>query len=421
MRPSTQRQNPEAADRTGRASGGAADHDGAPSEAAMRIVLVTGKGGVGKTTVSASTAVAVAERGARTLVVSTDAAHSLSDVLGCRLGPDPTAVAPNLDALHLDGRCELERSWASIADYLRRVLGRTELDELRAEELLVIPGLDQLLALARLRSFVQQQRWDAIVIDCAPSADSLRLLALPDVLSFYLERVFGKSGVMGSWTRRRMERVLSVPVPDDGVIASVASLAEEITHLGALFQSATTTARIVLTPEQVVVAEGQRTLAYLALYGYSVDAVVVNRVLGSEVDGTALQPWRDAQRTQLDAIDRAFTPLALLRARQRPTEPIGVAELGRVGRELYGELDPLGRLANQEAMQIVTALDETILRLPAAGVERDEIRLERVGSDLVVTLGGYRRAIPLPDGLRQKSIRRAGIADGRLEIVFGGE
>ena len=390
-------------------------------EVPLRIVLVTGKGGVGKTTVSAATAVAVAERGARTLVVSTDAAHSLSDVLGCRLGPDPTSVAPNLEALHLDGRCELERSWASIAEYLRRVLGRTELDELRAEELLVIPGLDQLLALARLRSFVQQKRWDAIVIDCAPSADSLRLLALPDVLTFYLERVFGKSGLLGTWTRRRIERVLAVPVPDEGVIASVAQLAEEITRIGALFQSATTTARIVLTPEQVVVAEGQRTLAYLALYGYSVDAVVVNRVLGSEVDGTALQPWRDAQRVQLDAIDRAFAPLALLRARQRPTEPIGTDELGRVGRELYGELDPLGRLAGQEAMQIVTSPDETILRLPAAGVEREDIRLERVGGDLLVTLGGYRRAIPLPDGLRAKSIRRAGIADGHLEIVFGGE
>ena len=171
----------------------------------LRVVLVSGKGGVGKTTLAAATAIAASKRG-RTLLVSADAAHSLGDVLGQKLGPDPTPVAPHLDGLHLDGRLELERSWSAIADYLRDLLGWSNLDRLRIDELVVLPGLDQLLALSRLRSLAEEGHWDAIVVDSAPSADTLRLLSLPDVLQFYVDRLFGHDGVIGGWARRRFER-----------------------------------------------------------------------------------------------------------------------------------------------------------------------------------------------------------------------
>ena len=230
------------------------------------------------------------------------------------MAPDPVPVASNLDGAQLEGRFELERSWAEIARYLRQLLGRTELDEVQIEELLVVPGLDQFLALARLRALAAEGRWDAIVVDCAPSADSLRLLALPETLSFYLNKLFGRAGALGGWARRRIERTLAVPVPDESVIASVADLADEVGRIAAFLQTADTTARIVLTPEQVVVAEGQRTLAYLALYGYAVDAVLVNRVLGDDVAETSLAPWLAAQKIQLQVIDRAFAPLPLLLA-----------------------------------------------------------------------------------------------------------
>ena len=167
----------------------------------MRVILVTGKGGVGKTTLSAATAVAAARQAARTLLVSTDAAHSVCDVIDRPLGAEPEPVAPRFDAVQLDGRHELQRSWASIADYLHRTLGWAEIHRLQVDELMVVPGLDQLVALARLRALVRDDRWDVIVVDCAPSADSLRLLMLPDVLQWYIDRLFGANGLSGSWMR----------------------------------------------------------------------------------------------------------------------------------------------------------------------------------------------------------------------------
>ena len=301
----------------------------------MRLVLVTGKGGVGKTTLAAATAVSAAKRGARTLVVSTDAAHSLGDVLAAPLSGDPVTVSPGLDALHLDGRRELERSWLAISDYLRRLIGWADIDRLHVDELMVVPGLDQLLALARLRSLAEQGRWDAIIVDCAPSADSLRLLTLPDVLRWYVDRVFGSNGVIGGWARRRVQRGLSIPMPGDEVFDSVADLTDQLQRLQELLTQAVTTARIVVTPERVVVAEAQRTLAYLALYGYAVDAVLVNRLLGPELAVPELQQWRNAQDAQILAIDQAFAPLPRLTAEYRQFEPIGIHALSELGREVY--------------------------------------------------------------------------------------
>ena len=239
----------------------------------MRVILVTGKGGVGKTTLAAATSLAAAERGVRTLLVSTDAAHSLADVLDCPLGPEPERVSGRLDAVQLDGRRELQRSWGAIAEYVHRILGWADLDRLQVDELMVIPGLEQLVALARLRSLSLLGHWDAIVVDCAPSADSLRLLTLPDVLQWYIELLFGDNGVMNSWMRRRVAKALALPAPDDDLLASVTGITDELSRLRAMLDEAVTTARIVVTPERVVIAEAQRTMAYLALYGYRLKKV----------------------------------------------------------------------------------------------------------------------------------------------------
>jgi len=340
----------------------------------MRVVLVSGKGGVGKTTLAASTAIAASKRG-RTLLVSADAAHSLGDVLGQKLGPDPTPVAPQLDGLHLDGRLELERSWVAIADYLRDLLGWSNLDRLRIDELVVLPGLDQLLALSRLRHLAEEGRF---------------------------------------------ERTLSVPMPGDDVVTSISELTDELGQLRDLLAESTTTARIVVTPERVVVAEAQRTLAYLALYGYPVDAVFVNRVPPKGLGGPDMAPWFEAQEAQLEVIDQTFAPLPRLTARLRMTEPVGLEALSELGQELYGELDPLAKLSDRPALQIITDGDESTVRLPANGVDREDISLDRKADRLVVTLGPHRHNVPLPDRLCDQKVVRAGLADGHVEIVFSG-
>jgi len=379
-------------------------------------MLITGKGGVGKTTLSAATAVTAAGRWARTLLVSADQAHSLGDVLLQDLGSDPTPLAGNLDGLQLDGRHELQRTWASITGYMRRLLGIVELDRLHADELLMVPGLDQLVALVRLRELVKDGRWDTIVVDCAPSADSLRLLALPDVLAWYVERIFGRGGTAMKWARRRIERTLAVPMPDDGVVSSITQMTDELAGLRAVLDHAQTTARIVVTPERVVIAEGQRTLAYLALYGYAVDAVLVNRVPKPALHDAAEHPA--PAQSPLERVDAAFGALPRLTVRQRPDEPIGLDRLREVGRELYGDRDPLATLTDRQPLEIVTRGEETVVRLLVGGLRRDQIRVERLSDELVVTLDAYRRSVRLPDALSHRDVVRAGLDGDHLEVVF---
>ena len=387
----------------------------------MRIVLLMGKGGVGKTTFSAATAICAAARDrGRVLVASTDAAHSLADAFGEPIGCEPEEVAPNLDAVQLDGRHELERSWSTISEYLGELLGVTDLDRLHTEELLVVPGLDQLLALARLREFADRGFWRGLVVDCAPSADSLRLLSLPEVLDWYLVRIFGQAGMIRSRIRRNIERTLSINAPSDDVLASVSDLNAQLAGFRTTLRRSSTTGRIVVTPENLVIVEGQRTMSYLALYGYPVDAVLVNRVLGEGCQTPMLEAWHTNQAVQLKRVDEAFTPLPQFMALLRPAEPIGVNELRDVGDELYGELDPLDRMTQQEAMTISTQDGQAVVRIPVGGIGREDIDLERQGIELTVSLSSHRRVIKLPDAFRDRQVVRAGITHETLEVVFGG-
>ena len=379
-----------------------------PSPSPARTVLMTGKGGVGKTTLSAASAVTAADRGSRTLLVSTDAAHSLSDVLGMAVGPTPAPITAKLDGLQIDARHELQQSWSTIAHYLRRVLGIAEVDQLRLDELVVVPGLDQLVALMRLRALAVSGEWEAIFVDCAPSADSLRLLSLPEVLQWYSERLFGRGGVFGKWGRRRIERSLSVPLPDAGVMDSIEEMSGELRQLRTVLNSEKTTARVVLTPERVVISEAQRTLAYLALYGHTVDAIAVNRVPSGEIGAS-----------KLHTISDSFAGLPILKVGHWPDEPIGLAELRDMGSELYRDLDPLAKLVDTPALDIASDGRESVLRLLVPGASREELDVEMEGNDLIVSLGSYRRSVKLPDGLAGRSVDRAGLRGQYLEIVFG--
>jgi arsenite-transporting ATPase len=385
----------------------------------VRVILLNGKGGVGKTTLAAATAVAAAKRGARTLLVSTDAAHSVSDVLDHPVGAEPASVAPALDAVQLDGRHELQRSWAAIADYLHRALGWAEIHRLQVDELMVVPGLDQLVALARLRALVLDGSWDVLIVDCAPSADSLRLLMLPDVLQWYMDRLFGDNAITSAWMRRRIAKSLAIPMPDDHVLGSIEEIARELSGLRAMLNEAATTARVVVTPERVVIAEAQRTMAYLALYGYQIDAVLVNRVAGEEFVSPRLEPWLAAERAQLDNIDQAFDPLPRLHVRRRCTEPIGVEMLADVANELYAGRNPVEQMSSTAPLELATSGNESRVRLFAPGVRREDVALERDGCELIVTLGEHRRTVQLPDALQYQNVLRAGRDGAYLEVVFG--
>lgn len=385
-----------------------------------RVLLITGKGGVGKTTVAAATALRCAELGLRTLVVSTDAAHSLGDAFDVELRDDATEVVSDLTARQLDARVVLERLWGDAREYLAGLLGGTGLDQVRAEELSVLPGLEEVVALGELADHIDDPELDVVVVDCAPSAETIRLLAAPEVLSWWLQRLRPQSSELLSAAGPLAEQFLGVRLPDVDLLARGEAVLERLDRVRAVLQDASrTSARLVVVPERLVVAEARRTHTYLSLFGHHVDAVVANRILPDELDAPGLAAWRRVQARELDEIEEGFAPVPILRLGLADDEPIGVEPLRRLGAELYDD-DPTGRLHDGQTLVVDDEGDDRVLRLSLPGVAGgSELDLGRRGDDLYLRVGPYRRVVTLPDTLRMRAVVRAGFDDGVLSVRFG--
>ncbi|WIY07135.1 ArsA family ATPase [Amycolatopsis mongoliensis] len=374
----------------------------------MRILLFTGKGGVGKTTLAAATGAALAARGRKTLVVSTDPAHSLGDAFGHTLGAEPSEVDALLSAVQIDARTLVDTSWHRLRAELQTALAGAGLDTLDAEELTVLPGVDDLLALTEVRRLAEDGLWETIVVDCGPTAETLRLLALPEAVSGYLTRVFGRRG---------------------RVIESVRRLGAHLDGLRALLtEPSVTTVRLVLTPERVVVAEARRTLSSLALRGIAVDGLIANRLMpapGFWRGGAA--SWLRTRRTQQDAVlaelaAAGFGPSKLSCVEHRAVEPVGLPALLEIAAELYRGGDPLDGDGTPVTplLRVRPAPDGYTLRI-AIPLGRDaEVDLARVDDDLAITVDGFRRLIALPESLRPCRITGAeSDADGLVVNLAG--
>lgn len=378
-----------------------------------------GKGGVGKTTVAAATALAAAEAGHRTLVLSTDPAHSLADALTMPIGTRPTPVTDRLDAQQLDARQRMEESWDDIRSYLVSVLDWAGVEGVEAEELAVLPGLDEIFALSDLHDLAEQADWDTLVVDCAPTAETIRLLSLPEVLSWYMDRAFPVTRRLNRVVGPVMSRVSSLPVAGDEVFAAGHRFYDRIDAVRDLLSDgATTTARLVVNPERMVVAEARRTYTYLSLFGYRVDAVVANRLLPDGIVDPWFDRWKAVHAEQLEEIERAFAPLPILRAELADEELLGVDALTAFGRSLYDEDDPAELLHEGAPMHLHRDGETVRLLLELPGAERGEVSVGRRGDELMVTVGPYRRAVMLPDSLRRRGVRKADLEDGRLMIIF---
>ena len=381
----------------------------------VRVLLFTGKGGVGKTTTAAATAALAASRGLKTLVLSTDPAHSLADALGVPLTGEPTDVGDGLLAMQVDAQRAFERSWADVQDYLRSVLERAGVDALQAEELTVLPGAEEVLALLELRKQAASGRYDLVVVDCAPTGETLRLLALPEALSWYVEKVFPLHRRAMKVVRPLLSRVASVP--EDGVFDAVARLHAELSEVRALLTAPETSVRLVLTPEAVVIAEARRTLTSLALYGYRVDGLVANRVVPASGDPW-MAGWASAQSTLLASIRVDAAPLPVLESPYAAGEPVGLESLLAFGETLYGTADPTEVVCTEELLQVTRDSDGFLLSLSLPLARLEDLDLARSGDDLVVTLGGHRRLLSLPSALRRCTVAGARLVEGRLVVRF---
>jgi len=386
----------------------------------MRVLLFTGKGGVGKTTVAAATAAQCAQDGLRTIVLSTDPAHSLADVFDAPLGDQPEPVAERLWGQQLNARLRFEEAWNDIRSYLVDVLDWAGADAVEAEELAVVPGLDEVFALADIKAFATSGDYDVVVVDCAPTAETIRLLSLPDVLGWYMEKIFDTQRRLTRLARPVVQRMTGVPIAGDGVFSAMRRFYDRLDGVrDILTDGAVTSARIVVNPERIVVAEARRTFTYLSLFGYHVDSVVVNRVLPADLDVPWFAQWKASQAAQLEEITGAFAPLPLLVAELASDEVVGWDSLLTFAKGLYGETDATDRLSDSEPFRVEGSGDALCLSLRLPDTTGADVQLSRADDELILTLGPLRRAIVLPDSLARRSVAGARFVDGRLVIEFG--
>ncbi len=386
--------------------------------ATPRVVLLTGKGGVGKTTSAAGTAALAARAGRRTLVVSTDAAHSLSDAFGVAAGAEPVEVAPRLWLHQVDAQRRFERSWGEVQGYLRSVLDAAGVDPITAEELTVIPGAEEVLALLELRRHARSGEWDVVVVDCAPTAETLRLLALPEALGWYMARVFGVQRRVVRALRPVLTRTAGVPMPEDSVFEAVERLHADLDDVRRVLTGSGASVRLVLTPETVVVAEARRSLTTLSLYGYRVDGVVANRVFPEGAGDAWRQGWVEAQGRVLREVRESFAGLPVWCSAYTPAEPVGVDALAAFAEAAYAGDDPLAEPAGDGPMTITRTATGAELRIALPFARRSDVDLARHGDELVVTVGSYRRLLALPAALARRQVSAARVEDGALRVRF---
>jgi len=385
----------------------------------MRILLFTGKGGVGKTTVAAATALRAAEMGLRTAVISTDPAHSLADALDVELGDRPTAVARRLWGQELDTRLRFEDAWHDVRKYLMELLDWAGIGAVEAEELAVVPGLDEVFALADIKSFASSGDYDVLVVDCAPTAETLRLLSLPDVLAWYMERVFDLQRRFTRLARPVISRVTRVPVAGDDLFAALRRFYDRLDGVRELLtEGAVTSARLVVNPERMVVAEARRTFTYLSLYGYHVDAVIANRMLPDSLGDPWFDQWKVTQAAHFATIEEAFAPLPVLTAELAGHELVGLDHLSEFAAALYRHEHPAERLADIEPMRVESKNGSLVLSLHLPFAEKGDIELGCSEGELFLAVGPHRRAIVLPDSLARREVGGAHFVGERLEVEF---
>ncbi len=385
----------------------------------MRVVLFTGKGGVGKTSVAAATAVRCAAAGYRTVVMSTDPAHSLGDSFDLELGTDATKVANNLWAHEVSSLNEMQRHWAKLHEYAVEVFSTQGLDEVLADEVANPPGMDEVASLMWIKHYAQRAEHDVLIVDCAPTGETLQLLTFPDAAKWWLDKIY-------PWSRRAMrvarpvlQPMMGMPLPSDEVYASLKDLLMDLDGMRkVLTDPEITTVRIVLNLEKMVVKEAKRAYTYLSLFGYVTDAVIVNRLLPGKLQDELFQKWqRIHHRYQLD-VEQSFAGIPIFNVPLFDSEVVGEKMLSRMAQAIYGDEDPSRRFATSNPQRIDKEGSDYVLALKVPFADRSMVDLSRHDGELYVTVGNYRREITLPRVLARRETAGATIEDGELRVRF---
>jgi arsenite-transporting ATPase len=389
----------------------------------VRLVLYTGKGGVGKTTTAAATAVCAASRGCRTLVVSADAAHSLGDVLERSLGPEPLCVAPDLDALEVDAREEMGRHWGRVRDYLVRLLRYQGIEEIVAEELALLPGAEELTTLLAVDSLASSERYELVVVDCAPTDSALRLLTLPEVATGMLRVALRVQQALARVVTPLARPLLHVPLPDSQVFGDVDRLLyRRLRRLHERVLARETSVRLVVTPERMVIDEAVRAFTDLALFEVGCDAVVLNRLL-PEVAASEpfFRDWGRLQEERTREVEELFAPLPVLRAPLQDDEVTGLERLAAHGDELFAERAPESRLGEAPRLRFERDVRGFRVEVPLPHADPQSIDVAKVEGNLVIRAGSRKRSIHLPQRMAGLALAEARFEQGTLIVHLARE
>ena len=385
----------------------------------MRVILFTGKGGVGKTSVAAATAVRCAKSGYRTIVMSTDPAHSLGDSFDIELGSDLTPITDNLWAHEVSSLHEMQRHWTKLHEYAVEVFATQGLDEVVAEEVANPPGMDEIASLMWIKHYAQRGEHDVLIVDCAPTGETLQLLTFPDAAKWWLDKIY-------PWERRAMriarpvlQPMMGMPLPSEEIFASLKDL---LLDLGGMRKILTdpgmTSIRIVLNLEKMVVKEAKRAYTYLSLFGYSTDAVIVNRILPDVVHDELFQKWQKIHKRYEAEVEQSFAGVPIFNVPLFDREVVGEKMLLRMAQETYGERDPSEHFATTSPQRIDKDGADYVLTLKVPFTDRSSVDLSRHNGELYVTIGNYRREVSLPRVLAQRDSSGASIQDGELRVRF---
>ena len=405
------------------------NHGPTSTDPPPRVILLAGKGGVGKTTIAAATGLACAQSGKKTLIISLDAAHSLADSfdvpasLHDKHHGSPYAVAERLDIQELDVQEEIIRYWGEVYRYVTTVLASTGLEDIVAEELAVFPGMDDVVGLLYLNTYTKEKAYDVVILDCAPTGEALRFISMPQTLDWYYRKFFRIERKLMRLARPIAKRAVSMPLPEDIVYQDLESLFLRLEGVDKLLlDNSITTVRLVTNPEKMVIRETQRAYMYFSLYRMTTDGIIVNRLLPEQVTDNYYRQWLRTQKKHLQEIEEMFAPVPIRKVRLFEDEILGLDRLERLSRELFAGLDPAGIWHDAPPDRFVRSDDGRYvleIRLPFVGA--DELQLHREKDELIVRVGNFKRQVQLPRAVRRLAHKKAKISAGILYITFGAE
>jgi arsenite-transporting ATPase len=394
----------------------------------MRIIMFAGKGGVGKTSIASATGIKAAEAGHKTLIMSLDIAHSLSDIFDLNKGlmdknkGMPVKIEDRLWIQELDIQEEIERNWGDVYKYIASLFNTTGFDEILAEELAILPGMEEVSSLLYINQYAQARDFEVIILDCAPTGESLRFISIPTTLEWYIRKVFKIERRVVSYIRPVARRFYDVPLPEDDYFKALENLFVRLEGIEKfLTDPAVTTVRLVTNPEKIVLKETQRTFLYFSLYRMCIDAIVMNRILPGNLEEKYFDEWKESQKRYLRLAGEYFNPVPIFPVNLFQKEPLGKESLKKLGADIYGEHDPTEHFYSERPYEFHQKDGQFFIRIKLPFLTKEEVELNRLPEEMVIRIGGFKRHIPLPRYAKTYKDVTAKMDGNYLDIILGGK